>query len=360
MKKLALICLCGLAAASIMTGCSSSSPDGKENLGTVELAEYKGVKVSTPPAEVTDEEVEAAINEELQKSPKEEEVDRPAAEGDVVNIDYVGKQDGVEFAGGSAQGYDLKLGSGTFIPGFEEGLIGAKKGEKKALNVTFPADYSQPSLAGQPVVFDVTVNAVKEQKETVLDDEFVQSISDYKTVEEYRQGVKDDILKEKQTAADMQIQQEVLQKVVKGSTFKLSKNAVSKRYNAMVKQYTEQAKMYGTSLAGMAQASGMDEPALKEAIYASVEDDVRNQLVLNTIVQKEGIVLEDADRQALAEQNGQTVEDAVALYGQETMDEMTLNFKVMKFLADNAVYEPVQEAQPEAGTESAAAPSEAQ
>ena len=109
MKKLALICLCGLVAASIMTGCGASQTEGKENLGTVELAEYKGVKVNVPAVMVTDAEVESKINQVLSQNPKIEEVDRPAAEGDIVNIDYVGKQDGVEFAGGTGEGQDLTL-----------------------------------------------------------------------------------------------------------------------------------------------------------------------------------------------------------------------------------------------------------
>ncbi len=113
MKKLALICLCGLAAASIMTGCGAGQTEGKENLGTVELSEYKGVKVNVPAVMVTDAEVESKINQVLSQNPKIEEVDRPAAEGDIVNIDYVGKQDGVEFAGGTGEGQDLTLGSGT-------------------------------------------------------------------------------------------------------------------------------------------------------------------------------------------------------------------------------------------------------
>lgn len=163
MKKLALICLCGLVAASIMTGCGASQTEGKENLGTVELSEYKGVKVNVPAVMVTDAEVESKINQVLSQNPKIEEVDRPAAEGDIVNIDYVGKQDGVEFAGGTGEGQDLTLGSGRMIDGFEDGLIGTKKGDKKELNLTFPEDYSEKALAGQAVVFEVTVNAVKEK-----------------------------------------------------------------------------------------------------------------------------------------------------------------------------------------------------
>lgn len=304
MKKLALICLCGLVAASIMTGCGASQTEGKENLGTVELSEYKGVKVNVPAVMVTDAEVESKINQVLSQNPKIEEVDRPAAEGDIVNIDYVGKQDGVEFAGGTGEGQDLTLGSGRMIDGFE-----------------------------------VTVNAVKEKQSAVLDDAFVQSVSDFKTVDEYRASVKEDLLKQKQQSADLQIQQYVLKNVVENSKFKLNKNTLSRRYNDRIKQYEEQAKMYGTNLSGMAKANGMDVPGLQEAVYASVKDDVKNQLVILKVAELEGITLEDADRQAFAEMNGQTLEAAVEYFGQETLDEMALNQKVMKFMADNAVNE---------------------
>ena len=335
MKKLALICLCGLVAASIMTGCGASQTEGKENLGTVELSEYKGVKVNVPAVMVTDAEVESKINQVLSQNPKIEEVDRPAAEGDIVNIDYVGKQDGVEFAGGTGEGQDLTLGSGRMIDGFEDGLIGTKKGDKKELNLTFPEDYSEKALAGQDVVFEVTVNAVKEKQSAVLDDAFVQSVSDFKTVDEYRASVKEDLLKQKQQSADLQIQQYVLKNVVENSKFKLNKNTLSRRYNDRIKQYEEQAKMYGTNLSGMAKANGMDVPGLQEAVYASVKD-----------AELEGITLEDADRQAFAEMNGQTLEAAVEYFGQETLDEMALNQKVMKFMADNAVNEAQDAAAP--------------
>ena len=335
------------------TGCSlhhdrlRGQPDGRKGeSGHGELAEYKGVKVNVPAVMVTDAEVESKINQVLSQNPKIEEVDRPAAEGDIVNIDYVGKQDGVEFAGGTGEGQDLTLGSGRMIDGFEDGLIGTKKGDKKELNLTFPEDYSEKALAGQAVVFEVTVNAVKEKQSAVLDDAFVQSVSDFTTVDEYRASVKEDLLKQKQQSADLQIQQYVLKNVVENSKFKLNKNTLSRRYNDRIKQYEEQAKMYGTNLSGMAKANGMDVPGLQEAVYASVKDDVKNQLVILKVAELEGITLEDADRQAFAEMNGQTLEAAVEYFGQETLDEMALNQKVMKFMADNAVNEAQDAAAP--------------
>ena len=339
MKKIAKLCLCAAAALSLLAGCSGSAEEGQEDLGTVTLAEYKGVTVNVPPAEVTDEDVENRIQSVLSQNQEEVEVDRAAEEGDVVNIDYTGYQNGEEFAGGSAEGEDLELGSGTMIDGFEDGLIGLKKGDTKELNLTFPEDYREAALAGQSVVFDVTVNAVKEKMDPELTDEFVQSISDYQTVEEYRQGIRDEILTQRQESVDLQIQQTVLQNVVDNSQFDLSRNAISRRYNAQIDQYQEQAKMYGMRLSQLAQSYGMDEGSFKEYVYASVEDDAKNQLVLNTIAAQEGIAVTDEARQELADMNGQTVEEGVEAYGQESFDQMALNGQVMKFLAENAANE---------------------
>lgn len=143
------------------------------------LGEYKGVAYTPASVEITDEQVD----KEVQKLADSNlvEVDRPAAEGDTVNIDYVGKKDGVAFDGGTASGYDLKLGSNTFIDGFEDGLIGAVKGQKLDLDLTFPEGYPSEDLAGQAVVFEVTVNAVKTPSE--LNDDLVRANTDYKTLE---------------------------------------------------------------------------------------------------------------------------------------------------------------------------------
>lgn len=355
MKKIALFCLCTITALSLLTGCSDSTKGGKENLGTVELGEYKGVQVNVPPAAVTDEEVDTAINQTLAQNPVEQEVDRPAQNGDIVNIDYTGKQDGVAFDGGTARGVDLTLGSGKMIPGFEEGLIGAKKGDKKELNLTFPADYKSKELAGKPVQFTVTVNSVKEKKDAVLDDAFVQKVSDSKTVAEYKASVKADLLKQKQETVDRQVQQAVLKQVVDNSTFKLNKNALSRRYNAKYKQTEQQAKMYGSSMASLARSKGMDVPGLQQEIYASAKEDMKSQLVLNAVAEREGMVLDDADRKAFADSNGQTVEDAVSAFGQDMFDQMAMNYKVMQFLSSVAV----NTADPASGSAAAATGSNA-
>ena len=338
MRKIGKLCLCGLAAALLLADCSAGT-DGEEYLGTVALAEYKGVKVNVIPAEVTDEEVENRIQSVLSQNQEEVEVDRAAEDGDVVNIDYTGYQDGEEFVGGSAEGEDLTLGSGSMIDGFEEGIVGLKKGDTKELTLTFPEDYREQALAGQEVVFDITVNSVKEKRDPELTDEFVQSISDYQTVDEYRDGIRQEMLEQKQESVSLQIQQSVLQQVIDNSTFDLSRNAISRRYNTEIDNYQTQAEMYGMRLSQMAASYGMDEGSFKEYVYASVEENAKSQLVLDTIAAQEGIAVTDEARQELADMNGQTVEEGVEAYGQESFDQMALNRQVMKFLEENAVNE---------------------
>ena len=306
MRKIALFCLCGLTAASILTGCSGSA-DGNVNLGTVTLSEYKGVTVNIEAPEVTDEEVDTKVETILAQNPNEVEVDRAAKEGDIVNIDFKGTKDGEAFEGGSAEDQDLELGSGKMIEGFESGLIGAKKGETKTLNLTFPEDYREESLAGQPVVFEVTVNSVKEEQEAELNDDFVKRVSkeEYQTVDAYKESIREDLLDQKQSAAEQDMEEGALQSVISSSEFKLSRNGLSVRYNQMVKEYTNQAKMYGMSFSQMAQANGMNEPAMKEYIYDSVEEAAKRELTVEAIAANEGLdQITDEDRELFAQENG--------------------------------------------------------
>lgn len=336
MRKLKLFCLCGLTAAVLMTGCAGST-DSNVNLGSATVSEYRGVKINVAAPEVTDDEVDQKIQTNLNQNPNEVEVDRAAAEGDIVNIDYKGTKDGEAFDGGTAEGQDLTLGSGSMIDGFEDGLIGTKKGETKTLDLTFPEDYREESLAGQAVRFEVTVNSVKEKQDAVLDDAFVQRTSDYQTVDEYKAGIRADLLAQKQKTADQEMEQDVLQDVIDNSEFKFSRNGLSVRYNQMLKQYTNQAKMYGMTLSQMAQANGMDEAGFKEYIYSSVKEAAKQEIVVKDIAAKEGLDnITDEDTEAFAQANGMTKDTLVSLYGEDTVKEQVLQDKVLRFLASNA------------------------
>ena len=327
MKKFALLCICGAVAAAVLTGCSGSD----------KLAQYKGVEVYVASREVSEGEVYAKVKEIMDANPSYVEVDRPAKEGDIVNIDYVGTQDGVEFAGGSGEGVDLTLGSHRFIEGFEEGLVGTKKGDHKELNLTFPETYGEAALAGQDVVFSVDVKAVKEKQDAVLDDAFVQRVSPFQTVDEFMADTKADLEAEKAKRIDTQKQQDVLSLVVNDSDMKLGRSEVSKRYNQELDNYTKQAKAFGTTLSGMAQSYGTDEAGFKQMIMASVKQQMKTQKVIDTIAAQENLVPDDADRQAFAEMNGTDIKTLSDSYGEETVAELVKNYKVMKFLADNAV-----------------------
>lgn len=336
MRKLKLFCLCGLTAAVLMTGCAGST-DSNVNLGSATVSEYRGVKINVAAPEVTDDEVDQKIQTNLNQNPNEVEVDRAAAEGDIVNIDYKGTKDGEAFDGGTAEGQDLTLGSGSMIDGFEDGLIGTKKGETKTLDLTFPEDYREESLAGQAVQFEVTVNSVKEKQDAVLDDAFVQRTSDYQTVDEYKAGIRADLLAQKQKTADQEMEQDVLQDVIDNSEFKFSRNGLSVRYNQMLKQYTNQAKMYGMTLSQMAQVNGMDEAGFKEYIYSSVKEAAKQEIVVKDIAAKEGLDnITDEDTKAFAQANGMTKDTLVSLYGEDTVKEQVLQDKVLRFLASNA------------------------
>ena len=336
MRKLKLLCLCGLTAAVLMTGCAGST-DTNVNLGSATLSEYRGVKINVEAPEVTDEEVDQKIQTNLTQNPNEVEVDRAAADGDIVNIDYKGTKDGEAFDGGTAEGQDLTLGSNSMIDGFESGLIGTKKGETKTLDLTFPEDYREESLAGQAVQFEVTVNSVKEKQDAVLDDAFVQRTSDYQTVDEYKEGIRADLLAQKQKTAEQEMEQDVLQDIIDNSEFKFSRNGLSVRYNQMLKQYTNQAKMYGMTLSQMAQANGMDEAGFKEYIYSSVKEAAKREIAVKDIAAKEGLYnITDEDIEAFAQANGANKDTLVSLYGEDTVNEQVLQDKVLRFLASNA------------------------
>ena len=327
MRKIALLCICTAMTASLISGCSQKT----------ELAQYKGVEVVVGSREVTDDEVEAKINQLLADNPDYVEVDRAAQDGDTVNIDYKGVIDGEEFEGSSAEDQDLLLGSNRFIDGFEDGVIGMTKGETKDLDLTFPDNYGNKDLAGKPVVFTVTVNAVKEEQDAVLDDAFVQRVSEYQTVDELRAGTRSDLEAQKAESVENQKEQDVFNTVVENSAVSLDRSEVSKEYNAQIKNYQNQAKLYGTTLSGLAQSYGTDEGGFKEMVMASVKDGVKRATVADLIAEQEGIEVTEDDLNAFAEEQGMSLEDLKSTYGEDEVNAAAKQSKVLQYLAENAV-----------------------
>ena len=310
--------------------------------GTVVLGQYKGIEVTPMDTTLTDEEVEERIQNILDANPNVVEVDREAQEGDTVNIDYVGKKDGEAFDGGTAEGYDLKLGSDSFIDGFEDGLIGAKKGDQLTLNLTFPEDYGNADLAGQAVTFDVTVNAVKEEQPAELNDEFVQKMnpdSDIKTVEQYRESIRTSMQESLDSQALIQKQNDVLEAVISNCQFSNIDARVEKEFEEQWEQINNMAAIYGVEIemyAAMYGASSVDD--FEEMVKEDVSNGIKLELMMNAVADAEGITLTDQDYAELAESNGaESVDELVEQYGQDMVDEAALQIKVMNFLTDNAV-----------------------
>jgi trigger factor len=332
MKKLLKVCLCGLTAAAVLTGCAKAAD------GTVKLGNYKGIEVTKEAVEVTDEEVESTVQSRLQSATEYIEVDHSVEEGNIVNIDYVGTKDGVAFEGGTAEGYDLTIGSGQFIDGFEEGLVGAKKGEKVSLNLTFPEQYQSEELAGQAVVFDVTVNTVKEMQVPEFNDAFVTENSDFSTVEEYREDIKQTLLSQKEAAALQKVESDVLQAVFDSSTIKPNPTVVTTEYENYLMNVTNQAAAYGLDLATFASFNGMTETAFKQQLQESATNSVKQRIVCTAIAKKEKLTITDEDKQAFATEMGYESLDQLMENADKTaVDNYLIIMKTMEFLVDNAV-----------------------
>lgn len=353
MKKYVKLTLCGLAAAMLVAGCSKKAEEPADtsaaettettaavtDKGTVsKLGEYKGVEITKMSTEVTDEELDARIQSILKANPEYIEItDRPAQNGDMVNIDYVGMKDGVAFEGGTAEGYDLELGSGSFIEGFEEGLVGAKTGDELSLNLTFPENYGNADLAGQAVVFDVTVNKIEEIKEAVLDNNFVQRMSDFTSVDEWKADTLADMEAEKETMAQQQLENDALIAAVDNSEFDLNEEFVEQQFNTQLEYTSSMIQMYGMTLSDYASMYGMTEESMKESMRTNTELSIKQQLLAEAVAEKEGLKVEDADRERLAQQMNMTVEDLKTNYGEEAVDQSAMMYKVVAFIKDNAV-----------------------
>lgn len=351
--KIAGICLavavaaaasgCGKKTGTETTAAESTAAETEEYVAesSVKLGEYKGIAVTVTEASVTDEEVENQIQQVLNSKAEYREVDRAAQMGDQVNIDYKGLLDGEAFKGGTAEGYDLTLGSGSFIDGFEDGLVGAVKGDQKDLNLTFPDSYpNNPDLAGKEVVFEVTVNAVKEHSVPELTDEFVASVSpDDGTVEKYRESTRENLLEQKQLSIDNQRDTDILNAVVDNSEVVCSTASIDEAYDTQLKAYTNMLSSYGVDLATYAGMIGSDEDSFKQEIRQEAKEMAKQSLVLNEIAKQENITIDDSDKEALAKRYGYESLKTMLQndnIDQKMVDDTALMQKTLDFLVENA------------------------
>ena len=354
------------AAASTAAETTAAAPlEAPESYGNVTLGDYKGVEVEVRDVNVTDEEVKSYVDSLVTYNPVMKEVDRAAKDGDTVNIDYVGKKDGVAFDGGTAQGFDLALGSGTFIDGFESGLIGVKKGDKIDLNLTFPEEYGNTELAGQAVVFEVTVNAVKESTDTKLDDEWVKNYSNgaQNTVAEFLDETKKEMQEQREQSEHTIELNSLISTVMENANFEVNPEAIEYEAQKMMQSSQQSLAQYGIDLDSYLSMVGMTKEDYEAQMRSNGEEYAKMKMLVQEIAAKEGLdQLTEADYKAIEQQYGYSKQMLIQMAGQEAVDFETLYMKVSDYLLENAnKVEAPEEPEPEADVpaESEAAESEA-
>lgn len=321
----------------------TTTPDDMKKLvgDEVTLGQYTGVEYTKQDTEVTEEEVQAQITQLLAQHPVVEEItDRAVENGDIVNIDFVGKKDGVAFDGGTAEGYELEIGSNSFIEGFEAGLVGAKLGESLDLDLTFPEGYQNADLAGKPVVFTVKVNSIKKEiPAETFDDAFVARVStEYKTAEEYKTAITGQLKEQKVQNALNQQKGEVLNKVVEASEVKtLPQDRVD--YQAFYNKYNQQyqASMFGMSLEDLLGMYGTTMDQFEQQCLENAQEYVKQDMVMYAIADKENIEVTEEDLNQIAkEYNFENLEAMYGTYKEADVYEAVLFDNVMEYLLSNA------------------------
>lgn len=308
----------------------------------INLGQYKGIEVSVAPVSVSDEDIYIAIQSELGEygAPLVEVTGRAVKLGDTVNIDYEGLKDGIAFDGGTGTNYDLRIGSGSFIPGFEDGLIGAKTGDKLDLDITFPENYGTEELAGQPVVFKVTVNMIQEYQ---LTEDYVTTNTEYKNVEEYLAGAKDDLMEEKEASRQAEIENSVYNSIVEGSTISSLPQTLLDYYKNDIKvYYTNFAMAYGMEFADFLSASGVTEEQFDADATEYAKNMATRDLVYGAIIKAENIELSDEEYveqvAAIATEYGyDNPDDLLATADEKLLREEVLVNKVIDFLVAEAI-----------------------
>ena len=277
----------------------------------VELGEYKALTIEHEDRVVTDEMVDEQIKADQERASRMEEVtDRAVQNGDIVNLDYAGSVDGVAFDGGTAQGQTLTIGSGQFIPGFEEQMVGMAIGEEKDLNVTFPEQYHSEELAGKAAVFHVKVNGIQEKIRPELDDDFAADVSEFDTFEAYKQNIKETLEKNAAERAEAEAEDALVQKVVDASECDIPDAMIEDEVTTMVREMEMRMAYQGIRMQDYLQYTGQDESQLRYTYKTEAKNRVKTQLVLEALAKAENIVATEEDIEA-------TFADQAARMGRE-------------------------------------------
>lgn len=300
----------------------------------VTLGDYKGVEVVKVEPVVAEGAVDKEIERARDNAARMIEVDRPAEKGDTVLIDYAGFNGDEQFEGGTAEDHELELGSGTFIPGFEDQLIGASAGEDRDVNVTFPEQYHAPELAGKPVVFKCKVKAVQRKELPELDDEFAQDVSEFDTFEEYKKSIEDKKLEEAREQADAQMENELVNKIVETAEIDVPQAMIARQADQMINSMAQRMRYQGISLDDFMKYTGQTIDTMRQQYAPEAERRVRTELTLKAIAAAEQITPTDdeiSDKiDEFAKQAGQTPEEFKAKFTDEDMEYINDIVKLQK------------------------------
>ena len=301
----------------------------------VELGEYKGIQVEKAPIEVKDEEIEAQITKEREANSRTVTVDdRAVAQGDIVTLDFEGFVDGVAFEGGKGENYDLTIGSKTFIPGFEDQLVGAEIGKELDVNVTFPEEYGAKELAGKAAVFKCKVNGIKVKELPAVDDEFAQEVSEFDTLDEYKADIKAKLLKEKEDEAARAKEDAVIGKIIEGAKMEIPDAMVEYQTRQMLDEFAQRIQSQGISLDQYFQFTGLTEEKYMEEMKPRALQNIQSRLVLEAVAQAENLVAEEADIEEeikkMADMYKMEADKIKELLGERQMEEMKKDIAVQK------------------------------
>lgn len=301
----------------------------------VTLGEYKGVEVEKKAIEVVDEEIEAEITKEREANARTITVDdRAVMDGDMITLDYAGSVDGVAFEGGTAKDQELTIGSGRFIPGFEEQLVGVTIGEEKEVHVTFPEEYHAKELAGKAAVFQCVVHGIKVKELPEVDDEFAQEVSEFDTLDAYKEDIKARLLKDKEADAKRAKEDAVIKKIIEGATMEIPDAMVEFQTEQMMEEFGQRMQMQGLSLEQYFQITGMSEANYREQMKPRATQNIQSRLVLEAVAKAENLEATEQDLEdemaKMAEMYKMEVDKVKEMIGDYQKDEIKKDIVIQK------------------------------
>ena len=306
----------------------------------VKLGQYKGLEAPKAEVKVTAADVTARLKEMADRNSRLVSVERAVKKGDTADIDFEGFDNGVAFDGGKGENFDLEIGSGSFVPGFEDQLIGMKAGEEKDIDITFPENYT-PELAGKPVVFHVKVNEVKEKQVPAIDDEFAKDVSEFDTLKDLKADIKKKLTAERTESAQRAFEDVLMAKVAEGIEADIPEEMVELQAERMMEQFKQQLASQGIPFDQYLKMTNTAEADFRKQAQGPAADQVKMDLAVEAIIKAEGLEASDEDveseMKSVAEKYGMDLDTVKKYLRPEDVKEQVIREKVVKLVADSAV-----------------------